>query len=236
MKRKNGIKLFIGGIAPETTSEALTEYFGQYSVILHVKVAYGRKFKLPKGFASVTIPDMKSVSKLLSKKHYIDGRYVDVMIAGQSSNNHQLKNKAKEVVCQTKILPISNLLTNETHKSERPVIAIGTYKGGRFNKFLNVNPVSRDEAPGSFCYWGVGPNSFVQHVSAIMISEGYILKADFQKKPFDLDPSSRHHPHARSPAKLSHNFKETSQHHNHSGDNIRLNPNNPVSYRTRQHE
>lgn len=84
MNKKNGIKLFIGCISPETSAERLRSYFEVFSIVVHCKIEVGKKLKLPKGFGYVTVPDMRSINRILGKDHHIDGKKVDVQIAKAS--------------------------------------------------------------------------------------------------------------------------------------------------------
>lgn len=157
MGKKNGIKLFVGGLAPETTADTLREYFEMFSVVFHAKVALAKKLRIPKGFGYVTVPDMKSVNTIMSSKHLIDGRSTDIEIANSKNTktasptlqpNRSTIKKAPEatiesLLCQPKSIQgkptFSSFPTNSTQKCFRPIKNITNYNGGFFNRFLNTS-------------------------------------------------------------------------------------------------
>lgn len=97
MNKKNGIKLFVGGITPETTQETLRSYFECFAVVLHCRVEIGKKLKLPKCYGYVTVPEMKSVYKILDyPQHIIDGKKVDVEIAKDKGKKSYQKARPTE--------------------------------------------------------------------------------------------------------------------------------------------
>lgn len=82
MNKKNGIKLFVGGFAPETTQDDLERYFEQFSLVLHIRIEFGKKLKLPKCYGYVTVPDMHAVNRILTYgEHVLEGKKIDVEIA-----------------------------------------------------------------------------------------------------------------------------------------------------------
>ena len=67
MNKKNEIKIFVGGLSPVTTTETLRAYFESFTVVIYAKVEIGKKLRLSKGFGYVTVPDMRSVNRLVSQ-------------------------------------------------------------------------------------------------------------------------------------------------------------------------
>ena len=132
MNKKNGIKLFIGGISPETTAECLRSYFRMFSFVVHSKVEVGKKLKLPKGYGYVTVLDIRSVNRILGQDHYIDGKKVDVEVAKGKSKGGKPAQDLAELIKKEKN-PMSTLPTNETAKVERKIMSLQ----GHMNKYFH---------------------------------------------------------------------------------------------------
>ncbi|XP_073816427.1 ribonucleoprotein RB97D-like [Musca autumnalis] len=71
-------KLFLGGLAPNTTEESLTNFYAQYGEVTNVVVKRDPTTQRSKGFGFVTYKDSASIERAQSvKPHVIDGRNVD---------------------------------------------------------------------------------------------------------------------------------------------------------------
>jgi RNA-binding protein Musashi len=70
-------KLFIGGVAWETTEEKLKDHFSQYGDVSHALVMRDKVTGRPRGFAFVVFSDPTAVDLALLHSHTIDGRTVD---------------------------------------------------------------------------------------------------------------------------------------------------------------
>ncbi|GAB4824124.1 hypothetical protein N2152v2_011170 [Parachlorella kessleri] len=69
-------KVFIGGVAPDSTNETLLAYCGQWGEVADCHVMTG------KGYAFVTFQEVPSAQAFLEhREHFIDGRKVDVKAA-----------------------------------------------------------------------------------------------------------------------------------------------------------
>lgn len=71
-------KIFIGGIAPDTTKEDLDNHFGTYGTITDSIVMTDRVTSRSRGFGFVTFEKEESVDKLCEDTHEISGKQVDV--------------------------------------------------------------------------------------------------------------------------------------------------------------
>ncbi|GFZ18837.1 RNA-binding (RRM/RBD/RNP motifs) family protein [Actinidia rufa] len=71
-------KLFVGGIAQETTEETLKNYFGRYGGVKESKIIRDRNTGNGRGFGFVTFEDPSVVNNVLRDKHVILRRTVDV--------------------------------------------------------------------------------------------------------------------------------------------------------------
>lgn len=69
-------KLFIGGIAWDTTEEKLGEYFSQYGEVTQTVIMRDKTTGRPRGFAFVVFSDPSVLDTVLNEKHTIDGRAV----------------------------------------------------------------------------------------------------------------------------------------------------------------
>ncbi|KAH7517425.1 hypothetical protein FEM48_Zijuj09G0062100 [Ziziphus jujuba var. spinosa] len=70
-------KLFIGGIAWDTTEDKLSDYFGQYGDVTQTVIMRDKTTGRPRGFGFVVFSDPSVLDNVLNDKHTIDGRVVE---------------------------------------------------------------------------------------------------------------------------------------------------------------
>ncbi|XP_004289979.1 PREDICTED: heterogeneous nuclear ribonucleoprotein 1-like [Fragaria vesca subsp. vesca] len=70
-------KLFIGGLAWDTTEEKLTDYFNQYGDVSQAVIMRDKITGRPRGFGFVVFSDPAVLDRVLNDKHTIDGRVVE---------------------------------------------------------------------------------------------------------------------------------------------------------------
>merc|ERR1719223_2693938 len=84
----DAMKIFVGGLADETTKETLDSYFGQFgsadSYIMR-DGASGRS----RGFGFVNFKDSDTLEMVLSQVHVVDGRQLNVDRHGGTGSNKQ---------------------------------------------------------------------------------------------------------------------------------------------------
>ncbi|KAI3455572.1 hypothetical protein Pfo_012235 [Paulownia fortunei] len=71
-------KLFVGGIAWETSEESFSRYFRKYGEITDSVIMLDKISGRPRGFGFVTFADPEVADKVLEEDHVIDGRAVEV--------------------------------------------------------------------------------------------------------------------------------------------------------------
>ncbi|GMN28418.1 hypothetical protein TIFTF001_002033 [Ficus carica] len=71
-------KIFIGGIARETTSAQFVKHFGKYGEIIDSVIMKDRKTGQPRGFGFVTYADPSVVDKVIQDNHIINGKQVEI--------------------------------------------------------------------------------------------------------------------------------------------------------------
>ncbi|OIT06460.1 PREDICTED: heterogeneous nuclear ribonucleoprotein 1-like [Nicotiana attenuata] len=71
-------KLFVGGIAWETTEESFRKHFSQFGEITDAVIMMDKVSGRPRGFGFVTYADAEVANKVLEEDHVIDGRAVEV--------------------------------------------------------------------------------------------------------------------------------------------------------------
>lgn len=71
-------KLFIGGIAWDTTEDKLSEYFNQYGDVSQAVIMRDKTTGRPRGFGFVVFSDPSVLDQVLQDKHTIDGRTVSL--------------------------------------------------------------------------------------------------------------------------------------------------------------
>lgn len=71
-------KLFVGGIAWETSEDSFNRYFSKYGEITDSVIMLDKVSGRPRGFGFVTFADAEVADKVLQEEHVIDGRAVEV--------------------------------------------------------------------------------------------------------------------------------------------------------------
>lgn len=71
-------KLFIGGLAWDTTEDKLTDYFNQYGDVTQTVIMRDKTTGRPRGFGFVVFSDPAVLDRVLNDKHTIDGRVVSL--------------------------------------------------------------------------------------------------------------------------------------------------------------
>ncbi|XP_035482017.2 heterogeneous nuclear ribonucleoprotein A/B isoform X1 [Scophthalmus maximus] len=80
--KKEPVKIFVGGLNPETTEEAIREYFGAFGEIETIELPIDPKSKKRRGFIFITYKEEACVHKCLQKKfHNIQGGRCELKIA-----------------------------------------------------------------------------------------------------------------------------------------------------------
>ncbi|KAJ9683375.1 hypothetical protein PVL29_019098 [Vitis rotundifolia] len=71
-------KIFIGGLARETTSSQFIKHFGKYGEITDSVIMKDRKTGQPRGFGFVTYADLSVVDQVIQDTHVINGKQVEI--------------------------------------------------------------------------------------------------------------------------------------------------------------
>ncbi|KAF2308462.1 hypothetical protein GH714_009800 [Hevea brasiliensis] len=71
-------KIFIGGLARETTSAQFVKHFGKYGEITDSVIMKDRKTGQPRGFGFVTYADPLVVDQVIQDTHIINGKQVEI--------------------------------------------------------------------------------------------------------------------------------------------------------------
>lgn len=81
-------KLFIGGIAWDTTEGTLRDYFTQFGDVSQVVIMRDKTTGRPRGFGFVVFSDPSVLDQVLQDKHTIDGRPVEAKRALSREEQH----------------------------------------------------------------------------------------------------------------------------------------------------
>ncbi|KAJ1259621.1 hypothetical protein BS78_10G169400 [Paspalum vaginatum] len=71
-------KIFVGGVAWETTEETFTKHFQKYGAITDSVIMKDKHTRMPRGFGFITFSDPSVLDRVLEDEHVIDGRTVEV--------------------------------------------------------------------------------------------------------------------------------------------------------------
>lgn len=80
-------KLFVGGLAWETTEEKLKEYFEAYGEVVEAPIMKDKVTQRPRGFGFVVFKDAAVAESVAAEKHTIDGRQVEAKVAVPRGTN-----------------------------------------------------------------------------------------------------------------------------------------------------
>ncbi|CAF1859181.1 unnamed protein product [Brassica oleracea var. botrytis] len=89
-------KIFVGGLARETTSAEFVKHFEKYGEITDSVIMKDRKTGQPRGFGFVTYADSSVVDKLIQDNHIINGKQVEIkrtIPRGSMSSSNEIKTK-----------------------------------------------------------------------------------------------------------------------------------------------
>lgn len=95
-------KLFLGGIAWDTTEERLSDYFGKYGDVSQTVIMRDKITGRPRGFGFVVFSDPSVLDSVLQDRHTIDGRNVRNLwffIALHSSIRLEIVSAFRIVIC-----------------------------------------------------------------------------------------------------------------------------------------
>ena len=252
MNKKNGIKLFVGGIDPETTGESLKSYFEMFTVVVHSKVEVGKKLKLPKGYGYVTVPDMRAVNRILGQDHHIDGKKVDVEIAKGKSKNGKPAQDLTELI-KKEALAISNLPTNETKREDRTITSPQNHNGCIMKKYLQqpskaqskpIHSKMPQQQPSSLCSQIQSRGSVYMNSAAIgfdIASQRHVMSS------YHKSPQGMYHYDTPQHGDFTWNSRclgqQTVRHQvkvtealrclNHHPQNVRINPTGSIRFQAR---
>lgn len=71
-------KIFVGGVAWETTEDTFSKHFKKYGEITDSVIMKDKHTRMPRGFGFITFADPSVVEEVLNDDHVIDGRTVEV--------------------------------------------------------------------------------------------------------------------------------------------------------------
>ncbi|XP_051113218.1 heterogeneous nuclear ribonucleoprotein 1 [Andrographis paniculata] len=71
-------KIFIGGLAKDTTLDAFVKYFGKYGEITDSVIMKDRHTGRPRGFGFITYADPAVVDTVIAETHIINGKQVEI--------------------------------------------------------------------------------------------------------------------------------------------------------------
>ena len=82
------VKLFVGGLAWETTEESLQRVFEKYGKIVEVSIMRHPRTFCSRGFGFVTLSSRSGAEEACNHKHTIDGRVVEAKISAEPGQNN----------------------------------------------------------------------------------------------------------------------------------------------------
>ncbi|KAE8075494.1 hypothetical protein FH972_014208 [Carpinus fangiana] len=71
-------KIFIGGLAKDTSYETFVSYFEKYGKIIDSVIMKDRQTHRPRGFGFITYEDLSAVEQVIQETHIINGKQVEI--------------------------------------------------------------------------------------------------------------------------------------------------------------
>ena len=96
---ENLLKLFVGGLNYLSLRDDIKSYFETFGKVQSCSLLADKLTGKSRGFAFVTIRDPKGVleSKILSRKHEINGKIVDVKLAVEGKKREEMMDSSKKI-------------------------------------------------------------------------------------------------------------------------------------------
>lgn len=90
-QRPRSKKIFVGGLAPDTTEDQFKEYFEQYGTISEAQIMVDHQSGRSRGFGFITFEEEESVEKVFSagNMHELNGKKVEVKNATPKGSGPQ---------------------------------------------------------------------------------------------------------------------------------------------------
>lgn len=76
-----GVKIFVGGLARQTKSSDLSEYFAQFGTVVDAVVMYNHSLGVSRGFGFVTFLDKEMAEHVLTQRHTVHNKSVEAKLA-----------------------------------------------------------------------------------------------------------------------------------------------------------
>ena len=76
-----GVKIFVGGLARQTKSSDLAEYFAQFGTVVDAVVMYNHSLGVSRGFGFVTFVDKEIADHVLAQRHTVHNKSVEAKLA-----------------------------------------------------------------------------------------------------------------------------------------------------------
>ncbi|KAJ4982174.1 hypothetical protein NE237_033011 [Protea cynaroides] len=90
-------KIFIGGLAKDTSLATFTKYFGKYGEITDSVIMKDRYTGQPRGFGFITYADPSVVDKVIEETHVINGKQVEIKRTIPKGSVHSKDFKTKKI-------------------------------------------------------------------------------------------------------------------------------------------
>jgi hypothetical protein len=84
-QRQGSERVFVGGLAPETTDATLRQYFGKYGILVEAAVILDRRSKLSRGFGFIAFENGNVPADIFKDDHVIDGKVIGVRMYGTTN-------------------------------------------------------------------------------------------------------------------------------------------------------
>ncbi|XP_039645305.1 heterogeneous nuclear ribonucleoprotein A/B-like [Perca fluviatilis] len=80
--KKDPVKIFVGGLNPDTSKEVIQEYFGSFGEVETIELPQDPRTEKRRGFVFITYKEETPVKKVMEKKcHNVSGRKCEIKIA-----------------------------------------------------------------------------------------------------------------------------------------------------------
>ncbi|XP_039003014.1 heterogeneous nuclear ribonucleoprotein 1-like [Hibiscus syriacus] len=90
-------KIFIGGLAKDTSLETFTKYFEKYGEITDFVIMKDRHTGRPRGFGFITFADPSVVDTVMQEDHLINGKQVEIKRTIPKGSSHSNEFKTKKI-------------------------------------------------------------------------------------------------------------------------------------------